>query len=315
FQMVNGVAQPVGPPYSILWEDGSTGPYATGYLLNINYVKVTGPVEGDTCFWEDTYKPSCICRSRPLAYCEQPIIKYCYPDGSVVYSPGPPQISWYGVSGASAYELEFTYDNSSGCCEVPPTLPPNITVNASPFVIPDSWNCFTIRVRALNPDGICTVTEWSDPYTYCRETTSCSPTIITCGCCEGRSNEQINLPVTVVEENVLLGYLKEHKGANYKSLESALESVGALPAETRVNVYPNPARTQLAVEISGKGPGVYTFEMYDALGKKVLSRQMNSSEGIHTFDISHFAPAVYTWRVIGDTNDKIVEKGKVVVVP
>ncbi|MCB0575731.1 MAG: hypothetical protein KDC61_14325, partial [Saprospiraceae bacterium] len=140
FQMVNGVAQPVGPPYSILWEDGSTGPYATGYLLNINYVKVTGPVEGDTCFWEDTYKPSCICRSRPLAYCEQPIIKYCYPDGSVVYSPGPPQISWYGVSGASAYELEFTYDNSSGCCEVPPTLPPNITVNASPFVIPDSWN-------------------------------------------------------------------------------------------------------------------------------------------------------------------------------
>ncbi|MEZ4893974.1 MAG: hypothetical protein R2778_13285 [Saprospiraceae bacterium] len=54
---------------------------------------------------------------RPLRiYCEQPIVKYCNPDGSVSYVPGQPQIAWYGVPGATGYLVEVTYGSVSECC-------------------------------------------------------------------------------------------------------------------------------------------------------------------------------------------------------
>ena len=307
--------------FNILWEDGSTGTYAWGSIPNIDHVKITEKAENGCCFWEDKYVPSCLCHNDPsYVHCEQPIVKHCNSDGTVTYSPQAPQIAWYNVSGATGYILEVTFGNSEeGCCKNSPA--PGVQyINwpSSPWTFPSDWDCFTVRVKAVNPNSPCPETDWSEPYTYCEATNDCFPVIVVCGCCHERAGEEAALPTTIVDEETILAMLKSNPSTGYPTLREALNSVGIQPAvlEPLVSVFPNPAQTALTVRFKNntKESENFTFEMFDTFGRRMLSRPL-SGNGDQTLDISDFAAGVYTWHLINNSGEKVMEKGKVIVIP
>ena len=175
-----------------------------------------------------------------------------------------------------------------------------------------------MRVKALTSDGPCPESEWSQPYTYCQETNDCYPVIIVCGCCHERAGEEAALPTTIVDEETILAMLKSNPSTGYSSLREALNSVGIQSAvlEPLVSVFPNPAQTALTVRFKNntKETENFTFEMFDTFGRRTLSRPM-SGNGEQTLDISGFAAGVYTWRLVGNADGKVMENGKVVVIP
>lgn len=313
----NSGNNPVTSGYHILWKNTDTGTYVTGNVADINYVLITGIGPDSCCFWEDRYEPNCTCTQEPTSVmCEQPIVKYCKPDGSVTYVPGIPRIAWTGVAGASSYLLEVTFGNPEGCCESAMTGTQLIPVSGSPWEIPIGWNCFTIRIKALNADGSCEESEWSYPYQYCPAEYVCSPVIIVCGCCHGRSDEAVALPVQVMGEEEMSAYLKEHPGTTYPTLAEALVAMGyQTPADAFVTVRPNPARNEITVLPGSRvrETETYTFEMIDALGHRVLRRVLAGTEP-HTLDISALEAGVYTWRLFAGTDGKLLETGKMIVI-
>lgn len=305
--------------FNIVWENGSTGTYAQGSIQDIDHVKITEKAENGCCFWQDKYVPRCLCHNEPgYVHCEQPIVKHCNSNGTVTYSPQSPQIAWYNISGASGYMLEITFNNTECCSDPSQSGTVMIPWPSSPWPIPSNYHCFTIRVKAMTSDGPCPESEWSQPYTYCQATNDCFPVIIVCGCCHERSGEEAALPTTIVDEETILAMLKSSTAPGYSTLEDALKSVGVQTGamEPFVSVFPNPAQTALTVRFkkNTKETTGFTFEMFDTFGRRTLSRPM-SGNGEQTLDISGFAAGVYTWRLVGNADGKVMENGKVVVIP
>lgn len=61
-------------------------------------------------------------------------------------------------------KVRITGKGKEACCVwedkySPPTGPLYYTVTGTSWVFPANWACFTIRVKAINPEGICTETE------------------------------------------------------------------------------------------------------------------------------------------------------------
>jgi hypothetical protein len=66
------------------------------------------------------------------------------------------------------------------------------------------------------------------------------------------------------------------------------------------NLYPNPTRGQLILEINGEEGGKAFIFVQDLTGREVLSQQVAVEEGIftHTLSMEHLQPAVYLVRVL-----------------
>lgn len=307
---------PVDPTqYNILWENGSTGTYVNGLIVSINTVRITSKTN-PCCFWEDGYKTICCGPTPQSIQCEQPIVKYCHDDGTYTYIPGPPQISWIGVAGANAYELEITVGGGGGeesCCPGPGVVQ-HITVPASPFVFPDSWSCFTIRVRALYPEGTCETSEWSDPYTYCAREIVCTPVITVCGCCHGeRGAEDLTIQTRVVEEEELLAYMKAHPGTGYSNLRDALTATGfESMLEPRFRVFPNPASETLTIRPAADIKGAFEVEVRDMLQRSQQKQQYEpGQDGL--LNISDLPKGVYM-LTIRNAGGELLQTEKVTVI-
>ena len=302
---------PVGPPYQIVWKNGATGTYVTGQLNSINSVRITNPAQF-CCFWEDGYSPVCCDRKPFSVQCEQPITKFCRPDGSVSYVPGIPQISWVGVAGAVGYELDIDFDGGSGCCAPNLPSPPNITVSASPWQIPAGWDCFTVRIRAIYPNQLCVETPWSDPYAYCRQVEACNPVIVVCGCCHERSDEGASLPVTIVPEEVLSAYLKANPGPAYGSLQEALAATGFghLPAPA-FSVFPNPANNVVTVHPTGAARGIFTVEVTDLLQRRWQTLEFDGA-GDAFLNVGDYPQGLYLVS-IRDARGNLIQAEKITV--
>ena len=121
-----------------------------------------------------------------------------------------------------------------------------------------------------------------------------------------------------MDEETILAMLKSNPSTGYPTLREALNSVGIQPAvlEPLVSVFPNPAQTALTVRFKNntKESENFTFEMFDTFGRRMLSRPL-SGNGDQTLDISDFAAGVYTWHLINNSGEKVMEKGKVIVIP
>ncbi len=300
---------PVLPPYVVRWENNTVGTYANGQLNTINTVTVTNPNQ-PCCVWEDGYTPVCCDRAPFSVMCEQPITKYCKPDGSITYVPGIPQLSWIGVAGATSYELEITFGGSE-CCEGDGSIK-KIPTGNSPWPIPLDWDCFTVRIRAVYPNDLCMDTPWSDPYIYCEREIACSPVIIVCGCCHGRSDEGVSLPVTVVPEEVLNDYLKANPGPAYASLQDALTATGygnlTGPAFT---VFPNPANDVLTIHPAGVAEGVFTVQVTDMLQRQWHRLEFDSS-GDAFLNVGEYPKGLYIVS-IRDSGGNLIHAEKITV--
>ncbi len=73
-----------------------------------------------------------------------------------------------------------------------------------------------------------------------------------------------------------------------------------------VNVFPNPAKNKITVNMTGLWKGYSTFEIYNIIGQKVFTKE-NISE---TFDVEirNISKGAYFYKMIG--NDGVVLTGK-----
>ena len=301
---------PIPPNLSVVWEDGSTGTYVNGVLSNINSVTVTSR-DNPCCFWKDAYEPVCCDRVPISIHCEQPIVKHCNDDGSVTYTPGPPQITWYGVAGAIGYQLEITHSDPAGCCEGSGAVE-LINVTNSPWVIPSNYDCFTIRIRAIFPDFVCTGSSWSAPYTYCERNNDCSPVIVVCGCCEGRSAENTSIPTVVMNEEEMTAYLKAHPGKGYQTLREALAASGlAEPAGISFAVFPNPATDAFTIRPGNADGRLFHVQLYDMLQRQWKQVDIEGDRE-SVLDVSQFPKGIYL-LTIRDAGGELMHAQKITV--
>lgn len=289
--------QPIDPnSVDILWKNNSMGTYVTGNLQSINTVTIRQ--KDGCCIWEDRYTPSCMCTCIPIGLqCERPIVKYCHENGTITYVPGIPRIAWTNVPGATGYVLEINFDapGEEGCCQQPSSSGTiYYTVNSSPWEVPLGWNCFTIRIKAINPDAMCPQTGWSDPYQYCDG--YCSPVIITCGCCLGRSNEGSALPIMVLPEAEVLAYLSMLPNQGFATIEEALIFTGwSKPTGTEFSIFPNPANQTLMIRCKDV-PGHYFIRMTDLLNREFRSAEIvNQTET--TLEVGNLPPGIYLIQI------------------
>ena len=296
--------------YNIVWENGATGTYVNGTFNNINSVTITSKTN-PCCFWKDAYTPTCCDRVPQSIQCEQPIVKHCYDDGTVTYTPGAPQITWIGVAGATGYELEITLGNVEGCCEGESVIE-TIIVAGSPWVFPDNYDCFTIRIKAIFPEGTCEGSGWSSYYTYCEKTMVCSPVIIVCGCCQERSAEGIAIPTQVVSEEELLAYLKAHPGQGYSTLQDALTATGlGTFNQPLFTVYPNPVSDVITIQPGSANQGAFQVELYDMLQRQWQKMEFESgTEG--TLDVSKLSNGIYLLS-IRNANGDLIQTEKITI--
>ncbi|MFN0015242.1 MAG: T9SS type A sorting domain-containing protein [Saprospiraceae bacterium] len=293
---------------NVVWKNTEKSTYVTGNILTINTVTITQ--KDGCCVWEDKYTPICMCSCEPYSIlCEQPIVRYCHENGTSTYVPGIPRIAWTGVPGALGYilEIDFGAIGEEGCCAMPSgTGIVYDTVSTSPWEIPINWRCFTIRIKAINQYAICPETDWSDPYLYCQGV--CSPVIITCGCCHGRSSEGYSLPSIVQDEAEILEQLNRLPGYNFSTLEEALDFVGwGNLTQTGFKVFPNPANQSLSVRRSGPAKH-YFIQITDLLNREYLVTDItDKTESV--FDIGDLPQGVYLLHIRSANGDLInVEK-------
>ena len=258
--------------YLVVWENGAQGTYASGQLSGINSVTVSDKTNA-CCVWSDAYLPSCLCQMQPVSLdCQQPITKYCKPNGVVEYVPGQAQIAWYGISGASKYVIEQRFDGSNTCCAFNQgNLLRYDTVSSSPWIIPFGDDCFSVRVKALGIEiEPCAESDWSEYYDYCALEKSCSPVIIVCGCCHGDRDADTNgLPMHIMSESDLLEYLEAFPGKGYSSLTEALNSFGFLQAgKSTMQLYPNPANDELVLALGKMEHGIFNIQVHDLLQRE-----------------------------------------------
>ena len=79
-------------------------------------------------------------------------------------------------------------------------------------------------------------------------------------------------------------------------------SVKSFTEKKEFNVYPNPANTYLVVE----GEDVEEVEIYNAMGKKVISTDVNSSS--YVIDINSLTSGMYLIRTIDADNNISTKK-------
>lgn len=283
---------PVDPNlYNIVWENNAVGTYVNGILSQINSVTITSKANR-CCEWADGYQPFCCDRIPQNIQCEQPIVKHCYENGTVTYTPGAPQITWTGVAGAIGYELEITQGDAEGCCEGSGNVE-YITVTGSPWVFPSNYDCFVIRIRALFPEGTCPTSNWSATFLYCEREIVCPPVIIVCGCCGDRSAESTVLNTQVVSEPELLDYLKKNPGPGYPTLDGALTAMGmSAYIEPGFKVFPNPVSTALVIKPGSAVKGNYLVEVHDMLQRQWQKQEFESGAE-STLDVSNLPDGIY----------------------
>ncbi|MEZ4925083.1 MAG: T9SS type A sorting domain-containing protein [Saprospiraceae bacterium] len=302
--------------YHIVWKDNTMGTYVTGQVDLVNEVTVTG-IAPNCCTWTDSYTPPCECQLAPTSlYCEQPIVKYCNPDGSVSYVPGQPQIAWYGVPGATGYLVEVTYGSVSECCSSNHLGIDSFLVSNSPWVIPIGEDCFTVRIKALNSNNPrCPESAWSPTYEYCAASESCSPVIIVCGCCGGglRDADNASLPTQLMSESEMLNYLETYQRLGYNSLEEALNSVGLSPKPSSdMSLYPNPARDEIILDLGNTGNGTYNIRIHDLLQRE-WRNETHEIYGRYTLQVSDLHTGLYLVTV-RNLNGELMLSEKVAVV-
>jgi hypothetical protein len=294
---------PVSPDdYFITWKNGSTDAFVTGDLYLINEVQVMS--KEDTCVWTSSYSAECPCDNEPTSVlCEQPITKYCRPDGTFYYQMGLPQIAWQGVPGATGYILEITTAPVDGCCTLnydTYQLPP---VETTVWTIPSNLLCFSVRVRAIMPycEG---ETAWSEPYYYCQSEAVCEQVLTICGCCHGaRDGSEAGLRTRMVSEDQLLAYMNSSQGGIFATLKEALAASGSVES-LGFKVFPNPTTDQITIQNGLELKGNYTAELTDLLHRKWKNIDFDTP-GQHTLDVRGFPAGIYLLTIKNSRGEQV----------
>ena len=89
-------------------------------------------------------------------------------------------------------------------------------------------------------------------------------------------------------------------------------AVGTLNVQTfedilnAINVYPNPASSNLKIDIPSKITGDVTIEVFDVLGKRIVVKQANKLS--NSLDIANWNKGVYLMKISSNISGKSVTK-------
>lgn len=86
--------------------------------------------------------------------------------------------------------------------------------------------------------------------------------------------------------------------------ETVIFSVAESFNDLSMNVYPNPFRNTIQLELTGTDAGNYQVELMDASGRKVQQWNLNfnSNGSYQTLDLSSFSTGCYFLKVTGISN-------------
>ena len=213
-------------------------------------------------------------------------------------------LDWVGVQGATSYTLEFTFDN---CC----TATDNTgiiyeTVTAASWVIPDGWDCFTVRVRANGDYANCTESEWSQPYTYCAETAECRLRYVICGCCKGHGEGLIAADTRPMTEQELLRVEQGTFDQTRPMTPAFVEQETTLGMQ----IYPNPFGQELTIQLATAiTEQSYRLELRDMYGRILLTSVLTDAKTV--LPTNQLSRGVYFIQLY-DTQGQLLETGRVV---
>ncbi len=93
-------------------------------------------------------------------------------------------------------------------------------------------------------------------------------------------------------------YVENAAGTSFYTQEITVEGcAGLLDHGMGYKVYPNPASTQLTVEIEGQA-SYENLELFDAMGRVLIRESLNDS-GKNTIDLSNIPSGMYVVRLLG----------------
>lgn len=82
-------------------------------------------------------------------------------------------------------------------------------------------------------------------------------------------------------------------------------------------VYPNPAKNEIAIRLNENVSDTkeYNLLIVDAYGRQVLRHTLMDNTDWQVLDISGFTPGVYAWYLTGADGEKVMDQGKIIVIP
>ena len=84
-------------------------------------------------------------------------------------------------------------------------------------------------------------------------------------------------------------------------------------SNSEILVYPNPASDNVTLQFSNITNENCTFELFDAMGNKIFSKEFVSSENLVNVSLTNVAKGVYICRII-DSNHINLYNSKLVII-
>jgi hypothetical protein len=78
-----------------------------------------------------------------------------------------------------------------------------------------------------------------------------------------------------------------------------------------LNVYPNPSTGQFTFEFNAEQTANTVIEIYDLLGKQILSEKLSTGDKLRTVSMDNFNSGIYFYRVIAD--GQLLQQAKIVL--
>ena len=255
---------PLGSGYSISWNTGATTNFISGPASNNYTVTIIDNETG--CEWVGRYRLNCCTTEAPSNVNCADVYKQCGSNGPIEPNPFSRRIIWDAVSGANYYELEFSFDGLSECCDITEPIDGyTITADLNYWEIPADLECFNVRVRAYCGDGV--YSDWSESFTYCVSKSECETVIVIChSCCTE-------------------GGLGNIGGHNVNEEPEAF------------NIYPNPNQGRINIS-SDRNIKNATFHLYNIYGQEVFNIRLLESNPSVSIDLPGLSNGLYLVKIL-----------------
>lgn len=115
------------------------------------------------------------------------------------------------------------------------------------------------------------------------------------------------LPIPAGSSDYFMARLDLSNGTGFKKGATGISELS--PAS--MNVFPNPGRGTLFVELGEELQGTYSFTIHNLLGQELL-RKNGLEHGVQSVDVAGLAQGTYVFRIV-DANGILVDTNKVII--
>ncbi len=229
------------------------------------------------------------------------------------------------VSLAADYTVQFDIDSGTGLVTMTMIGPDNVWLGVAPGVASGNsmgnlgddavvFNSVGLQDRNM-PSGTGTPSlDGSQDWTVSSNTTAAGvrTLIATRAINTGDSNDYVfptsetTFPLLWAKGSSLsFGYHGSTKGGATATTTSTL-SVDSFENLSNVKLYPNPASTQLNLELPSFNTDELSIEVYNVLGKRIYTTSINQFKT--NIDVSNWNNSIYLVKVISKANNKSITK-------